>query len=194
MEQGFGMFAPWGYNGPDALECLCRSRAPNPARFGEFREHSETFGNAQIREVDIMANGFTIVQSIAEQRIVEAQKRGFFDNLPGKGRPLELEDTSTIPEELRMAWHVLKNANMVPPEVAERKEIATLSDMLDKESDEHRKLAGMRRLEALVFLAKNRAGRNLAVHAADEAYLDRILEKTRPLKELEKGKRSSSGA
>lgn len=130
-----------------------------------------------------MANAPSILQSIAERRIVEAQSEGFFDNLPGKGRPLELEDTSSIPEDLRMAWHVLKNANMVPPEVAERKEIATLCDMLEKESDERKKVAGMHRLEALVFRARNRAGRHLAVHAADDAYLDRILEKLRPLKE-----------
>ncbi len=96
---------------------------------------------------------------------------------------IQLEDTSSIPEDLRMAWHVLKNANMVPPEVAERKEIATLCDMLEKESDERKKVADMRRLEALVFRARNRAGRNLALHAADDAYLDRILEKLRPLKE-----------
>lgn len=131
-----------------------------------------------------MTNGFNILHSIAEQRIVEAQERGCFDNLPGKGRPLELEDTSAIPEELRMAWHVLKNANMVPAEIAERKQIANLNDMLEKESDEHKKLADMRRLEALVFRAKHRLGRNLAVHAAEEAYLDRILEKLRPRKEL----------
>ncbi len=40
---------------------------------------------------------------IAEEKIVEAQKAGTFDNLPGKGKPLELEDLSWVPEELRIA-------------------------------------------------------------------------------------------
>jgi hypothetical protein len=37
---------------------------------------------------------------IAERKILEAQKNGEFDNLPGKGKPLQLEDDSQIPEEL----------------------------------------------------------------------------------------------
>src|SRR6266540_3378743 len=42
-----------------------------------------------------------LFQRIAEQRILEAQRKGEFDNLPGKGKPLELEDLSWVPEELR---------------------------------------------------------------------------------------------
>ena len=76
------------------------------------------------------ANAFSVLQSIAEERIREAQRDGVFDDLPGKGGPLHLEDESGIPEELRMAYHVLKNAGMVPREVQERKEISNLADML----------------------------------------------------------------
>ncbi len=49
-----------------------------------------------------------LFQRIAEQRILEAQRKGEFDNLPGKGKPLELEDLSWVPEELRIGYHVLK--------------------------------------------------------------------------------------
>lgn len=122
-------------------------------------------------------NAFSIVQSIAEERIREAQLNGVFDDLPGKGAPLHLEDESGIPEELRMAYHVLKNAGMVPREVQERKEISNLADMLEKGCDEHTRVSGMRRLEALVLHAKLRTGKSIALHVDEDAYLDRILER-----------------
>lgn len=123
------------------------------------------------------ANAFSVLQSIAEERIREAQRDGVFDDLPGKGVPLHLEDESGIPEELRMAYHVLKNAGMVPREVQERKEISNLADMLEKDCDEHTKVTGMRRLEALILHARLRTGRNIALHADEDAYLDKILDK-----------------
>lgn len=73
---------------------------------------------------------------IAEERIREAQREGTFDNLPGKGKPLVLEDLSTVPEDLRMAYHLLKNAHVLPPEAELRKEIHTLRDLLTYIEDE----------------------------------------------------------
>jgi hypothetical protein len=67
---------------------------------------------------------------IVEERILEAQKAGAFDNLPGKGKPLELEDQSWVPEDLRVAYHVLNNAHVLPPEAELLKEIHTLEDLL----------------------------------------------------------------
>ena len=54
---------------------------------------------------------------IAEQRIAEAIANGDFDHLPGSGKPLELDDDSLLPEELRLAYRILKNAGFVPPEI-----------------------------------------------------------------------------
>ncbi len=48
------------------------------------------------------------------------------DNLPGAGRPLDLEDDALIPEELRLAYRILKNAGYVPPELETLNEIAQL--------------------------------------------------------------------
>ena len=36
---------------------------------------------------------------VVEERIREAQREGAFDNLPGTGKPLQLEDQSLIPED-----------------------------------------------------------------------------------------------
>lgn len=57
-------------------------------------------------------------------------ERGEFDNLPGKGKPIVEEDLSAVPEELRMAYKVLKNAGCVPPEVELRNEVASLRRMV----------------------------------------------------------------
>ena len=47
---------------------------------------------------------------IAERRIAEAMAEGQFDNLPGRGRPLQLEDLSHLAPEMRLAYIVLKNS------------------------------------------------------------------------------------
>jgi len=73
-----------------------------------------------------MITGF---EELVEQRIIEAQKKGELDNLPGEGTPLNLEDMN-VPEAFRMAHRVLKNAGFLPPEVKLRKEIETVESLL----------------------------------------------------------------
>ena len=84
---------------------------------------------------------------VAEERIREAQREGAFDNLPGKGKPLELEDQSLIPEDLRMSYHILKNAHVLPPEAELRKEIRTLQDLLKYVEDESERKAVAKEIE-----------------------------------------------
>lgn len=76
------------------------------------------------------------IERLAEQRIQEAQRKGDFDNLAGKGKPLEIEDQSSLPEDLRMAYHVLKNAHVLPPEAELMKDIHILEDLLKHVEDE----------------------------------------------------------
>ena len=83
------------------------------------------------------------ISIIAEQRIREACERGDFDSLPGAGKPLELEDDSHIPEDLRMAYKLLKNAGYVPEEVLDRKEAQSIVDALEKCGDEQEKIRQM---------------------------------------------------
>ena len=56
--------------------------------------------------------------------------------MPGKGKPLELEDLSWVPEDLRISYHVLKNANVLPPEAELLKDIHILEDLLKHVEDE----------------------------------------------------------
>lgn len=63
------------------------------------------------------------IHGIAERKIKEAIEEGLFDNLPGKGKPLELDDDPLTPPHLRVVHHVLKNANVVPEWILREREI-----------------------------------------------------------------------
>lgn len=67
---------------------------------------------------------------IAEKKIAEAIERGELDDLPGAGRPLELDDDALVPEDLRLAYRILKNAGYVPPEVEALNEISQLEQFV----------------------------------------------------------------
>ena len=76
-----------------------------------------------------------LLQTIAEARIREAITRGELDDLPGRGKRLDLEDLSRVPEDLRAAYLLLKNAGVLPEEMQVRKEMVTLEALLDACAD-----------------------------------------------------------
>lgn len=76
---------------------------------------------------------------IVEALIKEAMERGEFDNLPGKGKPIDLTEYFETPEEMRIANSVLKNAGMTSREVDLLKEIAELKRVLEAVFDEKKK-------------------------------------------------------
>lgn len=88
---------------------------------------------------------------LAENRIKEAMEAGEFDNLKGRGQPLNLDDDSHIPPELRMAYKILKNADCLPPELILRQEVVQLQDLVAAMPDEAEKLKQMRRLNFMMM-------------------------------------------
>ncbi len=86
------------------------------------------------------------LEVLAERKIREAMERGEFANLPGAGKPLRLEDDSMIPEDLRVAYKILRNAGCIPPELEVRKEIITLRDLLRSIEDEEARRDTIREL------------------------------------------------
>ena len=76
---------------------------------------------------------------IVEAIIQEAMERGEFDNLPGKGKPIDLTEYFEMPEEIRLAHSLLKNAGMTPREVELLKEIAELKQVQAALLDEKKK-------------------------------------------------------
>jgi len=65
-----------------------------------------------------------------ERLILDAQQKGEFDSLPGSGAPLVLDDDSAVPEELRMAYRILKNAGYLPPDLQARQEALELYELI----------------------------------------------------------------
>ena len=106
-----------------------------------------------------------LFQRLAEQRILEAQRRGEFDNLPGKGKPLELEDLSAVPEDLRIGYHVLKNAHVLPPQAELIKDIHTLEDLLKYVEDEGERRALAKSIQWKVIRLDMFKRRSLDLHS-----------------------------
>lgn len=71
-----------------------------------------------------------LIDQLVEQHISEAQIKGEFDNLPGSGKRVVLDDDSHVPAELRAAYRLLKNSGHLPPELELRREAVELSELL----------------------------------------------------------------
>ena len=110
------------------------------------------------------------LDAIVERRILEAQARGDFDDLPGTGAPLQLDDDSLVAEDLRAAYRVLKNAGYLPPELEIHREIREIEQLIaaaQRETERDRLLARIR------FLLARAAGDK----RGDLRVQDRCLEK-----------------
>ncbi len=75
------------------------------------------------------------IESAIEQKIREAIARGEFDNLAGSGKPLDLDDYFNAPEDLRMAYSILKSNDFVPEEVEIFREIDGLNEKIKATAD-----------------------------------------------------------
>lgn len=70
-----------------------------------------------------------------DEIIRQAMANGEFDNLPNKGKKLNLDEYFEMPEEVRIGYALLKNADFAPPEVELLKEIAALKESLPTASE-----------------------------------------------------------
>src|SRR3954449_7202908 len=74
----------------------------------------------------------SVLRRLADKRIEDAIKEGKFDNLPGAGKPLELEPMPAD-ENARMTWwmlRIMRNNEFTPHEVRWRKALDHLRDQL----------------------------------------------------------------
>lgn len=79
------------------------------------------------------------IEKFVEDQISKAIESGEFENLPGKGKPIDLRAYFETPEELRMAYAILKSNDFAPQEVEVLKEIDALRRKLDSCTDEEQK-------------------------------------------------------
>src|SRR5512134_3582719 len=87
-----------------------------------------------------------IFSRIAERKIMQAIEQGEFDHLENAGKPVDLDDDAGIPQDLRLAYRVLKNAGCLPPELELRNEIITLRDLLRTIDDDRERIKKLREL------------------------------------------------
>jgi hypothetical protein len=102
-----------------------------------------------------------------EAIIQEAMQRGEFDNLRGRGKPLDLSAYFDTPEDVRLAYTILKNAGMVPEEINLLQEIAALKERLSstyEEAHRHkiRKLIGDKQMQFNVMMERQKRQRKEA--------------------------------
>ncbi len=95
-----------------------------------------------------MLTGF---EKIVEERIRDAQQRGEFENLSGAGKPLVLENDSLVPEEIRLAYKILKNADCLPPEIELKKQIVQTEELLAGMEDTVEKYRTLKKLNLLIL-------------------------------------------
>jgi hypothetical protein len=73
---------------------------------------------------------------VVEEIIRDAMARGEFDDLPGQGKPLDLDAYFAAPEDLRLAYSMLKNAGYLPQEAELLRQMGQLRAQLDACGDE----------------------------------------------------------
>ncbi len=115
-----------------------------------------------------------LIDSLAEEQIQSAIRRGDFDDLPGQGKPLKLDDDMGIPDELRVAYRILRNAGCLPPELTLRHEIHELEGLLSQVEMELEQQALRRRL-CLLKARLAMHGREINLLAQEGAYHDKLM-------------------
>lgn len=119
-----------------------------------------------------------LIDQIAEQKIIEAILNGDLDDLPGQGRALSLDDDRSVPEELRIAYRVLKNSGFLPAAANLRKEIAGVNQLLMEVVSEDEQMKLNKRMDYLLMqLSVMNPGSSIC---SEEYYLKKLNRKHRP--------------
>lgn len=99
-----------------------------------------------------------------DEQIRNSIEAGDFDNLEGAGRPIDLDSYFNTPEDLRMAYSVLKSSKFVPEEVERLKEIGELKEKAkscadDEERKKINKILQERQLAFSLLMERNKRRR-----------------------------------
>ena len=116
-----------------------------------------------LKDVDIT----WALRRLADRRIDDAMKEGKFDNLAGKGQPLDLEPMPAE-ENARLMWwalRILKNNDVTPDEVRYRKAIETLKLELETVREERKLKVLVTQINVMV-MKLNTLGTNVMNGAA----------------------------
>lgn len=91
------------------------------------------------------------IDALIEAQIRAAREAGAFDDLPGRGKPLELEDLRHLSPEQRMEALLLKTCGELSPEAALLRQISALRQQLAtcEGAEQRERILGEMRTKAL---------------------------------------------
>ena len=115
-------------------------------------------------------------RTIAERKIHEAIEAGEFENLSGRGRPLQFEDETWIPEDLKIAYRFLKNSGYIPRELELKNEIVNLKSMIDAIDDDKERIKRVRELNYKIMCLNMIRKRPLNLEEFPE-YENKVIDK-----------------
>ncbi|MBY7142013.1 DUF1992 domain-containing protein [Virgibacillus sp. NKC19-3] len=95
-----------------------------------------------------------------EEQIKKSIDNGEFEDLPGKGKPLNLhDDLQGVPPELRMGYKILKNAGYLTEETDKKSDL-TMDDLLISATGEKEKNDVQNKLEFEDFVREKKLHKN----------------------------------
>lgn len=110
------------------------------------------------------------IRLLAERKISEAIRKGLLDTHGWRNRPLPMTYDNLVPEELRMAHKILKNAGYLPPEIEAKKEIQAIEDLLATCKDECTRVKQMKKLNYLLQKLNIMRGDAVSIESQEEYY------------------------
>lgn len=116
-----------------------------------------------------------LFDAVAEKIILDAMENGEFDNIEGKGKPIQYDDDSMVPPDLRMGFKILKNSGHLPPEIEQEREIRNIKDLLAGCTDERERYRQMQKLNYMVMKANMM--RKRPVYLERTQYYDKMAER-----------------
>lgn len=119
---------------------------------------------------------------VAERKIEQAIEDGEFDNLPGAGKPLDVEDVSHLPPELRMAYTILKNGGYIE-KLPEAGKLVNTRELLENCPEEGLAYGKMQKLKVMLSRVRRAQGGQFpetpstptGPDAVDAPYLEKLV-------------------
>jgi hypothetical protein len=124
--------------------------------------------NKKIQQGEILM--LEAIRLIAERKISEAIRKGLLDTQGWRNRPLPMTCDNLVPEELRMAHKILKNAGYLPPEIEAKKEIQQIEELLASCEDECTRVKRIKKLNFLVQKLNIMKGDSVNIESQEEYY------------------------
>jgi hypothetical protein len=107
---------------------------------------------------------------IAERKISQAIADGSLSFEQWKNKPLPEDDNSWVPNDLKLAYKMLKNSGFLPPELELRKEVNRIEDLIAATEDEHIRLKQMKKLNLLLIKLDNQRATPSAINEQEDYY------------------------